>query len=68
MDVTITLLLTVILSGVGLVVFAVLARRAFMWAKRSSKAAQFLGSLIGSADVGTALNPAQQVLGENKEE
>jgi hypothetical protein len=64
MDTTVTLLLTITLSGAGLLVLAVLACRTVMWAKRSSKGAEFLGTLIGSADVGTALNPAQEVLRE----
>lgn len=64
MDTTIILQLVPIFTLVPL--FFYLAFRAVKWAKRSSKGAEFLGSLVGSVEAGSALNPAQEVLREKR--
>ena len=50
----------------ALLILAFFAYRSVKWAKRSSKGAEFLGSLTGSVDSGTSFNPAQEVLREKR--
>jgi hypothetical protein len=64
MDTTIIFQLVLVFALLPL--FSYLAFRAVKWARRSSKGAEFLGSLVGSVDAGSAFNPAQEVLREKR--
>jgi hypothetical protein len=66
MDSRIVLLTIVPFAVGGFALLIYLCRRAVLWAKQKRGGAEFLADLVGSADVGSALNPAHEIVQEKR--
>ena len=59
-------LTAVVLAISSLALLAYLFCRAVIWARRRGRGSDFVAGVIGSADVGGALNPAHEVIQESR--
>jgi hypothetical protein len=66
MDSPIILLTVAVLAVSGVALLIYLCYRAVLWAKKSTRGAEFLVDVIGSASVGSALNPAHEIVQEKR--
>ena len=66
MDSSIVLLTTVFFAAGGLALLIYLCCRAVSWAKKSKGGGEFIVGIMGSVDVGGALNPAHAIVQEKR--
>ena len=66
MDSPTALLTVAVLAVSGFALLLYLCCRAVRWAKNSRRGADFIVGVIGSADVGSALNPAHEIVQEKR--
>jgi hypothetical protein len=66
MDSPIVLLTIVLLAVTGLALLIYLCCRLVLWAKKGKGGVEFLVGLVGSVDVGGALNPAHEIVQEKR--